>query len=367
MKIDRCYIISWFGRDPELRQRRKAMHQAQLSWCREHALHPVVFAQEYEPSDYEPDVTYIKNTGDLLHPGPARNRLLEVFYNSDDDYAVFADNDGVLYQAPQHGDSARYIEIMRGLDIENFDRIDIINPANPQRTAFVKEIADSSYQTHLVFRKSNKIKGTVFFMKNLKKHDRLPLLWFDEALFNDQGRMLPGEDTEFGVAAWMSGLGCYHTFNAIVNELGADHSTWAQQNEHADIVPIYQSINQKYQKTLFVIPDDVVKHYSYIGYSQAPNGKYVFRVAVDPVERQKVFEKYNHTNVKFYAIPPMTVDQAMQHGLANIEDPVLQSVLNELVKQKKTFINRGKKRVQFDWTQTPFTVPALSDKILVKK
>ena len=93
MKINNCYIISWFGRDPDLRERRRRMHQTQIEWCHKHSLHPVVFAQEYEDGDYLDGVTYIRNEGAVLHPGPARNVLLKHFYQTDDDYAVFADND----------------------------------------------------------------------------------------------------------------------------------------------------------------------------------------------------------------------------------------------------------------------------------
>ena len=366
MKINNIYIISWFGKDPVLADKRRDIHQAQLAWCKKHNLNPIVFAQEYKETDYVDGVTYIKNTGPVLHPGPARNTLLRHFYQTDDDFAVFADNDGVLYEAEQHGDSSRYIEIMRSLPVEDFDSIDLIDPLNPARIAFTKEIATDIYKTHLVYRKTNKIKGTVFFIKNIKKHKDTEL-FFDEVTFNHNGKMLPGEDTEFAVAALMSGLGCYYTYNAIINELGANFSTWASSNEHSNIVPIYESMNKKYQGNLFRIPEDTVKMFSHIGYSKAPDGKYVFRLALDPEERRKVFEKHYHTNVTFYEIPLMPVDDAMQYALTNIDDVVLRNLLNDLIRQNKTFINRGKKRIKFNWNLVPLVIPALPDKITIRK
>jgi hypothetical protein len=252
---------------------------------------------------------------------------------------------------------------MQSLPVEEFESIDLIDPVNPARIAFTKEIASEIYKTHLVYRKTNKIKGTVFFIKNIKKHKNTEL-FFDEVTFNNNGKMLPGEDTEFAVSALMSGLGCYYTYNAIVNELGTNFSTWASSNEHSNIVTIYESINKKYQGNLFKIPEDTVKMFSHIGYSKAPDGKYVFRLALDPDERQKVFEKHNHTDVTFYEIPLMPVDDAMQYALTNIDDIVLRNLLNDLIRQKKTFTNRGKKRIKFNWD---LVLPTLPDKIAINK
>lgn len=366
MKLNNIYIVSWFGNDPELAKKRRAVHLTQLDWCKKHNLHPVIYAQGYNESDYVDGPTYIKHTGSILHPGPARNVLLQHFYQSDDDFGVFADNDGILYEGSQHGDSANYIKIMRSLPIEEFTAIDLIDPLNPARMAFAKEIQDDIYKTNLVYRRANKIKGTLFFLKNIKKYKDTEL-FFDEVIFNDNGKMLPGEDTEFCLAALFKGLGCYYTYNAIVNELATEHSTWTSTNEHSNIVPIYEMMNSKYGCTLYKIPEDIVKTFKSIGYSFAPDGKCVFRLAINPDERRKIFEKFNHTNITFYDIPGLPIEDAIQYALANIEDPVLQGLLEKQIKSKKTFINRGKNRIKFNWLMIPPTIPMTPNKIIITK
>ena len=368
MIINNIYIISWFGKDLALRETRKQKHKAQLEWCWKNNLHPIVFAQEYAEDDFVDNVTYIKNTGSVLMPGPARNQLLKHFYKSDNDYGVFADNDGVLYEGKQHGDSANYVGIMRTLPIDDFAGIDLIDPINPARLPFTEELAFDIYKTHLVYRKSNKIKGTLFFIKNLKQHKN-PELYFDETLFNDNGRMLPGEDTEFAVAANMQGLGCYYTYNAIVKELAATCSTWTTTNEHKNIASIYQSINKKYQLELYNIPKDVVKTFSYIGYAKDSNGTYIFQITTDKAVKwkQRSLAKEQYTDITFYEIPLLSLSEAVQYALINIDDKTLHDLLVANLKKNKININLGKNKIRFDWNQVPITIPTLPKKIQIAK
>ena len=365
MQISNIYIISWFGEDPTLIDRRRKIHQTQLDWCKKHNLHPVVFAQNYAESDYVDGVTYIKHTGPVIYPGPARNQLLKHFYKTNDDYAVFADNDGILYEDTQHGDSANFVELLRSSSTEDFASIDLINPADPARLAFTKELASAVYRDHLVFRKTNKVKGTIFFLKNVLKHKETEL-YFDETIFDSGTNLIPGEDLEFGVAATMQGLGVYYTYNAILNELARNESTWAESNSNRNSVPTYNLINNKYHCELFNIPDDVVKKYEYVGYSLL-RGKYDIRLAVDQEQRRKVLAKNHHTDIQFYRIPLSTVADAVQYALKNIDDVKLRDLIEEQIRQNKTHINRGKQRTQFNWNLVPLTIPLLPDKVLIKK
>jgi hypothetical protein len=365
MKLENMYIISWFGSDPVLADRRRDMHRAQLQWSRQHGLQPVVFAQQYRPEDYEDGVTYIVNDGPVLHPGPARNRLLEHFYLTDADYAVFADNDGVLYEGPQHGDSARYVELMRELPIDEFEHIDIIDPINPQRVAFTEELANDIYRTHLLYRRTNRIKGTLFFMKNIMRH-RGMRHWFDEQLFNDNGRMRPGEDTEFAVAALFKGLGCYTTHCAIVKELGTGHSTWTSSNEHANIVPIYRAINAKYGRDIYRIPEEIIKTFSAVGHSIAPDGTRAFHIATDADSRRRSLSR-DHTDIVLYETTAMPVQQLLEWAEAHIDDAVLKEWLAEQRRKKRKFVNLSKNKVRFDWEQIPMFIPGPPNKISVRK
>jgi ABC-type polar amino acid transport system ATPase subunit len=113
MNINNIYIISWFGNESKLRQFRKEIHKKQLDWARTNGLKITVLAQDYEPDDYEQDVVYV-HSDKFLRPCGARNTLMEKFYTSDEDYAIFADNDTVIVDEVW-GEPNRFIEDLRKL------------------------------------------------------------------------------------------------------------------------------------------------------------------------------------------------------------------------------------------------------------
>lgn len=100
MIFNTIYIISYFGEEKELRDFRIKVHQEQINKILSftHKFNIVIFAQKYNHSDYieHPQISYVIRTGELLRPGEARNVLKKYFYESNEDYALFLDNDVLL-------------------------------------------------------------------------------------------------------------------------------------------------------------------------------------------------------------------------------------------------------------------------------
>lgn len=256
MKLGTIYIISWFGKDTELRAKRKEIHRKQVEWAATHNLHPVIYAQGYAPEDFLAGPTYIVNEDSehILHPGPARNVLLRHFYASDDDYAVFADNDSLLYEGEKYGNTNYFFEKMKSLDITQLSDVDIIGVTDPCKSPFREETEKSIYDEHLVFKRSTQLKGSMILVKNLKKfYDKE--LFFDEENFSIDGKMIVGEELCFAIDAMLDGLGCFTTFNAILKELAHTSSTWASTKEDRDILVTKKIINRKHKQDIFKITE----------------------------------------------------------------------------------------------------------------
>jgi len=316
MKINTVYIISWFGErdDPTLRDKRKLYHERQLEWARRQNLKIVVYAQDYDESEYEDDVLYIKNDGDLLPPGHARNILLKEFYKTDDDFAMFADNDAALYEEEHHKDSANWIDHLRSIDISDLKDIGLISPWNPARNAFSEEVKKKPYDTHYTFTRNGKVGGGIMWIKNVKKHLNQEI-YFDEVLFgrDEDGNLLPGEDCDFAFQLWKIGQGCYSTLHAIMKEWGKGASTWiaddhSRYKKHIEwFVP---AMNDKHGQVYILSygSTDVFKGFNHYGMSRSPDGTRRIRFCRFKKSRINKLRNANHTDIEFYDLPePMMI------------------------------------------------------------
>jgi hypothetical protein len=379
MKLNNVYIISWFGNDASLVERRKAIHEKQLEWAAAHKLNPIVLAQGYKKNDYVDGVTYIKpKTKKILLPGNARNLLLKHFYKSGEDFAVFADNDTILYEDTQHGDSARFVEILRGMDIADFEKIDLIVAQNPSRNAFRTELRNTLYKKNLLFRRTYKMNGAMFFLKNLKTYHSKEL-YFDEVNFEKDGKLITGEDCDFVVNALHNGLGCYHTFCAIFNEMARSHSTWAENVEERrvanDALPL---MNAKYGKELFTFSDLTAnkhKAFSAVGHSRSLEGRLKLRFAVDREWRHNQLVHYQEQDITFYDLPePMSVPDALDYTKKSRfykKDATLRDLVDKATKSvgtgKQCVTRRGKPKSKFNWDVLDTKIPARLELVKPKK
>lgn len=232
MKLETAYIISYLPRD-DLREKRIEIHNRQIDYWLSKGLSVMVYAQGYGINDFRNDVKYIANVfGHIDRPGPARNVLLREFYNTDDDFCLLMDNDIICYEGPKYCDSDNLIEILRAIPIEAMAGIDVFEPLNPTQTPF-----SAFYEQHaltlnenLFFKRRPNISGQSLFIKNMVKHHGKEFFyddWFDEK----NGKIIMGEDVDFGLTLTKNGLGVYSLMNAVRKDMGWTVSSWCKNPE----------------------------------------------------------------------------------------------------------------------------------------
>lgn len=347
MKLEHAYIISWFGdpSKPDLIDRRRKIHQEQLEWCWARRITPVVFAQNYEDDWYsDGDVVYIKHQGDVLLPGPARNRLLKRFYASDNDIGLFLDNDTTLYQGAQHGNSTHIIEILRDMTTVDFEGVDILAAINPARTPFSGEIANDEYKDNLVLNRTYRFNGACFFLKN--QSDPMFQFYFDEDNFErEDGTLITCEEYDFCITALRHGCGCYVTHDIILREPGRNFSTWVDDDSARDLREAYDVINNKHGVEFFNVRRPTQGKYGYIGYATNKKGEDEVFTAFDADEKYEELEKKGYTDADIQLLPDLdTPDEAL--AALREEDAFLDALLEQHpIKASKL----GKAPVRFDW------------------
>lgn len=237
MKIDTVYIISWFGKD-SVREKRKEIHLRQLKFFKECNMKIVVYAQEYKDDEFQEGVEYIINDGKLKLPGHARNVLLEKFYNSDQDFAVFADNDSILYFGDKYkyGDGADIFSELERTPIENFKNVGGMVPINSINEGYIKESTENIevYKDFFILKKSTACKGSLMFLKNIKKHHGKEIYFIE--MVDHEGNYACGEDTFHPLQLIKEGLWFYSLRNCVLKEFGTiKSSTWSSTTDNRSV------------------------------------------------------------------------------------------------------------------------------------
>jgi hypothetical protein len=352
MKLDHIYIISWFGRDPILRDFRKKCHEKQLEWCRTNNLKITVLAQEYNEDEYHPDVEYV-TTDTLLRPCGARNTLMERFYNSDEDYAVFADNDTIIVDE-EWGKPNGFLEEMRTIPEIEYGKIDFVGGINPAIQAYSDELERPEYVNNIVFRKTRRFSGGFFILKNLQKHKGFKRWFDDESFRNEEGKIIPGEEGDFAINLLMSGLFCFQNYKAVFYDMAtANRSTWANStSERTDPFTFARLINKKYGMELIGMEEESAREFKVIGYvTEDGETKISFSEG-----KMKDARKGKIKGASFWEAPnEMLVEDLMQWAIANIQDPTMQEILDK--NKKKGFKRLSNPRTKFDWKKLPIDHP----------
>jgi len=229
-KLQKIYIISWFGTDK--RDKRKKNHELQIDWCIKNKLQPYVLPQQYLMDDRLPTVNYLPEPNKLLLPSEARNLCLKEFYNSDDDFAIFADNDSVLHDGEKYCDSSDFVSKFNNIDMSELCGVDLFFPLNPGKTPFTKTYTELSDQLskYFIFMRIYDSKGSMLILRNLKKFYNLEI-YFDENNYKDENnKIITHEDVDFGVQISKHLLGCHMLLNVVLKEMGS--STWT--NDRSD-------------------------------------------------------------------------------------------------------------------------------------
>jgi hypothetical protein len=245
-----AYIISWFGKDN--REKRKEYHDIQVQWMLDKGLNVVILSQHYNKEEYfeHENVRYIDGPSDtVLTPGQARNVLLKDFYNSDVDFAIFADNDSVLYD---HCDGPEFINHIN-LNWDKYSFVDMAMPINPRNEPFNKRYKEEHelYFNNHVFKKTGNCKGSLFFLKNTKKHYDKEIYNADEFDNGPDGGILGGEDGDLALQFIVNGLGVYKFENVVLKEMGSDtYSTWSKDADHRNSItdPMHEMWYERYKQ-----------------------------------------------------------------------------------------------------------------------
>jgi len=239
------FILSWFGdrSKPELRERRVAAHAKQLEWARSTGYPITVLAQDYDPDEFQDDVTYIVNhTSIILTPGAGRNILLEEFYYSDLDAAIMCDNDSIYIS-----DNAL---LEKGIsDMVELELTSIRGQAIKRMPELVKEEAkweDSTLDQRSYYLVQYAV-SSIYILSNLRKRG------VDEVVYNKaysekvDGKIIPGEDTHFAFDLALAG-GVYYMPGLVMEEIClagyGDHdtnedSTWCNSITEYDKLKMY--------------------------------------------------------------------------------------------------------------------------------
>lgn len=211
----RALIVSYLG-DSTIR---REAHQEQLDWMFNNGITEIwVNYKGYTDSDFDPRCKYFKrkNLTAPIQPAAARNELLKVWYNTDDDWCIIADNDGIL----DDRNKGNIIEYLKHNPLRELDFFGPINPATPGAGAFNKLWQDPTLNDYFVF-KNMPVKGSFMFLKNLRKHHNFSLLF-------DEGYATPSaEDYFFGWDLNKLGYNTGWCHNILLKELGQkDQGLW---------------------------------------------------------------------------------------------------------------------------------------------
>lgn len=229
LKFDHIYIISYLGTSDQ--DKRLQIHNRQLDWAINQGLKPIVLAQQYQDDWYRPDVTYIKHNGELLRQVEARNILLHHFYNSDEDFAIFADNDCYLYQGSKYGYNDIFVETFKNIPLENLYNIDLFVAINPKNQPFTKDFETNQrlYETRWNFTPAFIASG-MFVLRNLKKYYN-DEIYFDLNMIKADRSIIACEDQDFPIQMIMKDYGTFVCNNIVMKEEGSTSSTWTKNDK----------------------------------------------------------------------------------------------------------------------------------------
>lgn len=217
MILNKCYFISWKPSEERLKVLDKA-----VAWAKEKSLEVYIIAMDWDVP-YKYDVKWIKM--DLkLPPGAARNVALSHFYSTRDDYCIILDDDTYIETG---GD---IIESIRSWTKEQLSKVDVLTVLESENHHL--DLQESAVCHH--FYPCPKITSGVFIVKNIRKFYRDKELYFNKHFVDYQGRLIFGEDVNFGFRTLYEGLGLWQVQTAMTNH-SRDRdqltSTWANNED----------------------------------------------------------------------------------------------------------------------------------------
>jgi hypothetical protein len=256
MKLQTIYIISYLPDDITLRNKRKEFHKKQLEWCNDNNLEVIVIAMNYTPEDYIDGIRYIYK-GEKMPPGYARNVALKDFYNSNRDFAVFADDDSIL-SSPGYGYSDTFFQKFNKWDTKKQQKLYYVQPVIPNWMPYKKTI---NTHTDFAFDGCIKAKSSFFILKNFKKHHQVEF-YFSEEFKYVNNILIPSEEFDFVIQLNEAGFTTLTMKNIVLYEYAAKDSDSTYVNSRQERL---RGIELSSKLLLKLHPDCLfIKTYKYV-------------------------------------------------------------------------------------------------------
>jgi len=230
-KLD-AFIISYFGKKPELRKTRYGLHYQQLICLLEQPgiedIH--ILAMDYANNSITTPENNLKfphprihyHDSEVVPPSKARNKLMKIFNATNKPWGMFADNDAVI--DPRH-DGRDIINIIeRNTKILNREcdllvpLCPMVHPFNGYLDKFKLRLDDE-----MPVERNNWMKGSLFWLKNRSISNQEPI-YFNE----DMATM---EDAEYVPRLLSNKASVWLLRTVILTDLGIHDSTLFPQDK----------------------------------------------------------------------------------------------------------------------------------------
>jgi len=245
------YILSWFGdrNNPKLRQTRVDTHNEQIAWAKETGYPITVYAQDYNPEEYQEGVVYIINETDEIHPpAQGRNILLESFYSSNFDAAIMCDNDSIYTNDQKMTEKA--IEDMIDLKLVSIRGQAI--ERMPELVEYESGFHNSSLEErHYVL--VEYAVSSIYILSNQVKQGKAPIFYHSSYAERIDGAITPGEDTHFAFDLAAAG-GVYYMTGLQMKEIclaGYGHNDSNEDSTWCNDIDTYNALKGEGVKILF--------------------------------------------------------------------------------------------------------------------
>lgn len=226
----KVYVISFFGTE-KLRQKRKDIHQEQIDWLTTNGFDVHVLAQDYQDDEFDDRVTYVNGNQPRQYPVYARNQLFKHFYSTNDDYALFLDNDIVV----ECLSTANIIdEISKKIELFLSEKVGLITFMNPGFMPTKKKYSEnqSQHDSYILFEKESIFfKESALFMVNWKKHINEEFQVDYDLLYPSTNEMANGESMLMSEQCFKHQWHIMRSAQLVMKELNTS-STWGSKQAH---------------------------------------------------------------------------------------------------------------------------------------
>lgn len=229
----KAYIVSYLGSEESLIQKRLAIHNKQIDWFLEHSpsdLEISIFDQNYKPEWRRSDskISYWNYTGPVMKQWAVRNRFLAQFYSSLEDYAIFADNDAVLYDHFDGPKVLKFISEKKSKLVE--EGVHCFVPIDAAKSPFNQYVEDRKheYDSNYIFNPIIWLRTAFFGFCNIKKYLGKEIYFRD---FSDNPKLGHADDYFFGYDLTKNGINLFKSYNFILKDMvGEKYSILATDN-----------------------------------------------------------------------------------------------------------------------------------------